>query len=108
MLDRMILQAPLHGRVHQTMTAPLPTAILLMASSSTLVGCSFVGAPSFDLFGAFFPAWMLCGLIGIVGAASARVVLTRPALNDAIPLQLAVCTAVGVIVALLAWMLLFR
>ena len=98
-----------YGGAHQTMTAPsLPTAVLLVTSSSTLMGCSFVGAPSFDLFGAFFPAWMLCGLVGIVGAAGARVVLTTPRLNDAVPLQLAVCTAVGVIVALLTWMVLFR
>jgi YtcA family len=72
------------------------------------MGCSSVGAPSFDLFGAFFPAWMLCALIGIVGAAGARAVLTTPRLNDTIPLQLAVCTSVGVIVALLTWMVLFR
>lgn len=72
------------------------------------MGCSSVGAPSFDLFGAFFPAWMLCALIGIVGAAGARAVLTTPRLNDTIPMQLAVCTSVGVIVALLAWMVLFR
>jgi hypothetical protein len=59
------------------------------------------------LFGAFFPAWMLCGLIGIVGAAGTRVVLTTPTLSDVIPFQLAVCTAAGVIVGLLAWMVLF-
>jgi hypothetical protein len=91
------------------MTAPsLPSAVLLAVSSSTLIGCSFVGAPSLTLFGAFFPAWMLCALIGIVAAAGARVVLATPRLNEAIPLQLAVCTAVGVIVALLTWMVLFR
>ena len=91
------------------MTAPLlPRAVLSIVSGSALAGCSLVGAPSFTLFGAFFPAWMLCGLVGIIGAAGARVVLTTPRLNEAIPLQLAVCTAVGVIVALLTWMLLFR
>lgn len=72
------------------------------------MGCSSVGAPSFDLFGAFFPAWMLCALIGIVAAAGARAVLTTPRLNETIPLQLAVCTSVGIIVALLSWMVLFR
>jgi len=65
-------------------------------------------APSFELFGAFFPAWMLCALIGIIGAASARVVLTSSIFNHSIPFHLAVCTAVGVIVALLVWMVLFR
>jgi hypothetical protein len=83
---------------------------LLAVTSCMLTGCSSVGAaPSFELFGAFFPAWMLCGVIGILGAASTRVVLTTPAFNDVvIPFQLAVCTAVGVIVGLLAWMVLFR
>lgn len=65
-------------------------------------------APSFELFGAFFPAWMLCALIGIIGAAGTRVVLTTPFFNHVLPFQLAVCTAAGVIVALLAWMALFR
>jgi hypothetical protein len=59
------------------------------------------------LFGAFFPAWMLCALIGIIGAASTRVVLTTTAVSGVIPFPLAVCTALGVIVALLTWMVLF-
>jgi hypothetical protein len=81
---------------------------LLMVASSLLAGCSFVDAPSFELFGAYFPAWMWCSLVGVVGAASTRVVLTSPAVDGMIPLQLAVCTAVGVIAALLTWMALFR
>ena len=34
---------------------------VLTFESVTLTGCSGGGAPSFDLFGAFFPAWLLCG-----------------------------------------------
>jgi hypothetical protein len=71
-------------------------------------GCSFTAAPSFELFGAYFPAWMSCGLIGIVGGAIARIVLTTPAVNGTIPLPLAVCTAVGVVASLLTWMVFFR
>jgi hypothetical protein len=78
-----------------------------MVMSCTLTGCSLAGAPSFTLFGAFFPAWMLCALIGIIGAAGTRLVLTTPGISDVVPFQLAVCTAVGVIVGLLAWMVLF-
>ena len=84
-----------------------PKPVLLGIPSCMLTGCSLAAAPSFELFGAYFPAWMLCALIGIVGAASTRVVLTTATLGDVIPFQLAVCTAVGVIVALLSWMALF-
>jgi hypothetical protein len=66
-----------------------------------------MGAPSFELFGAFFPAWMLCALIGVIGAAGTRVILTNPTFMDMIPFKLAACTAVGVIVGLLVWTILF-
>ena len=83
--------------------------VLVMVMSCVLAGCSFMEeAPSLELFGAYFPAWMLCGLIGIVGAASTRMILTAPAVNNTVPFQLAVCTAAGVIAALLTWMALFR
>lgn len=85
----------------------LPRAVLALVMSCMLSGCSRGAAPSFELFGAFFPAWMLCALIGILGAAGTRVVLTTPALNGGMPFQLGVCTALGVIVALFSWMLLF-
>jgi hypothetical protein len=67
-----------------------------------LGGCS-TGAPSFVLFGAFFPAWLLCGALGIVGAGVARAVLVASGLSDVLPYQLFVCTAVGLIVALCCW-----
>jgi hypothetical protein len=85
----------------------LEGAVLLVFTSCGLTGCS-TGAPAFELFGAYFPAWMWCALIGVLGAAGTRVALTTQAANDVIPLQLGVCTAVGVITALLTWIALFR
>jgi hypothetical protein len=77
-----------------------------MAASLQLVltSCSSGGAPSFTLFGAFFPAWLLCGIVGIVGAVVARVAFVSSGLANTLPYQLAVCTAIGVITALLVWL----
>jgi YtcA family len=72
----------------------------------SLSGCS-TAAPSFDLFGAFFPAWLLCAVIGIVGAIAARAAFVGTGLSSVVPLQLFVCTAIGVIVAVLTWLLWF-
>jgi hypothetical protein len=80
---------------------------LLTLEFMTLSGCSAGGAPSFDLFGAFFPAWLLCGLIGIAGAIAGRAVFVGTGLSNVVPFQLFVCTAIGVIVALMAWLLWF-
>ena len=46
------------------------TAVTLTAS-----GCS--RAPTFNILGSFFPAWILCGLIGIVLAAIVRALFVR-------------------------------
>jgi YtcA family len=80
------------------------TFALLSFECMTLTGCSGGSAPSFDLFGAFFPAWLLCGVIGVVGAIVARVVFVSTGLANTLPYQLAVCAAIGVITALLVWL----
>jgi hypothetical protein len=38
-------------------------------------GCS--RAPSFNILGSFFPAWILCGVLGILLAVGVRVVFVR-------------------------------
>ena len=89
----------------------LPRANMMFALMSlgliTLSGCSTASAPSFDLFGAFFPAWLLCGLIGVAGAIAARAGFVGTGLANAVPFQLFVCTAIGIIAAILVWLLWF-
>ena len=72
-----------------------------------LGGCADAGAPSFALFGAFFPAWMLCATIGILGAGLARAVFVGTGLTAVLPHQLIVCTAIGTIVGIAFWLLVF-
>ena len=72
-----------------------------------LGGCAVRGAPSFVLFGAYFPAWMFCGLIGILGAIIARIAMLATGLADLLPYQLFVCVAVGLVVGVAAWLLWF-
>lgn len=80
----------------------LPAPMLL-----SLSGCAAHGAPSFVLFGAYFPAWMLLSALGIFVAIGARALLIATGLAEALPLQLGVCTAVGIIGALCAWLVWF-
>ena len=48
-----------------------------------LAGCS--RAPSFDVFGSFFPAWMLCLAAGLVLTAASHWLLMRVHVTLAIP-----------------------
>ena len=73
----------------------------------SLGGCSEAGAPSLDLFGAFFPAWLLCAVIGVFVALGARILFAARNLTDVLPFQLSVCTSLGTIFALLVWLVWF-
>jgi len=52
--------------------AALAACVTAMLSAT---GCS--RAPSFNILGSFFPAWLLCGTLGILLAAVVRVVFVR-------------------------------
>ena len=79
-------------------------ALSVFIAPGILGGCASHGAPSFVLFGAFFPAWMLCALIGIFGAIAARGIFVAVGLNSVLPYQLFVCSSVGFVVAALVWL----
>jgi hypothetical protein len=92
-----------------SMRSPTEHAKVLLAPTLVLVlgGCSQSGAPSLVLFGAYFPDWMLCAVLGIVGAIVARVVLVATGLAVVLPYQLLVCSSIGLIFAILAWLIWF-
>jgi hypothetical protein len=55
------------------MRAAARGACVALVLSAT--GCS--RAPTFNLLGSFFPAWILCGVIGIVLTVAVRIFFVR-------------------------------
>ena len=53
---------------------------LLFAPQLLAAGCS--RAPTLNILGSFFPAWMLCGVIGILLAVLVRLFFVRIKLED--------------------------
>ncbi|WP_321954358.1 YtcA family lipoprotein [Paraburkholderia bannensis] len=80
------------------------TACSLLATAP-LAGCATHGAPSFALFGAYFPFWLTSAIAGVVGALVAHRVFVKTGWARAVPYQLSVCTALGVIVGVIVWLL---
>ena len=78
-----------------------------ISSALLLGGCAVQGAPSFSLVGAYFPDWMLCGMIGIAVAVTLRVVFVLTGLDAILSLRLFTYLSLGVIAALLAWLIWF-
>ena len=62
------------------------------------------GAPSIELAGAYFPAWLGCALVAVFGAILARAAMVVSGLAQVLPLQLFVCVSIGLLVAALVWL----
>jgi hypothetical protein len=75
--------------------------------ASTLSACEVRGAPSFVIAGSYFPGWMFCALIGVASAIAVRVGFVASGLAGVLPLQLFVCSAIGLCGGLVAWLLWF-
>ena len=76
-----------------------------IATALPVAACSY--APTMDLFGSYFPAWMLCAAIGIVAALIIRQILAVAGINDYVVAPLLTNASLAVSATLLAWLLWF-
>ena len=71
----------------------------------TVGGCS--AAPSQNILGSFFPAWVLCGAIGVATAVGCRILLVALKLDQHVVLPALTYLGVAVAVASLIWLVRF-
>jgi hypothetical protein len=81
--------------------------LLIAVICSGLSGCAAHSTPSFALFGAYLPAWMLVAAIGVCAAVATHVATVATGLGETIRLQLLHCTAIGVTTAVVWWLMWF-
>jgi hypothetical protein len=86
--------------IHRTRHLPAVPVLGLL-----LQGCTLHGAPSYEIFGAYFPLWLVSALVGFVGALIAHRIFVSTGYAQIIPFQLSVCLAIGLMVAVLFWLL---
>ncbi|ASD81939.1 hypothetical protein [Burkholderia gladioli] len=79
-------------------------AVLAPALSLPLAGCVSRGAPAYELFGAYFPLWLLSAVLGVIAAIVAHRVFVATGWAATVPYQLAVCSALGLVVAVIVWL----
>ena len=68
-------------------------------------GCSH--APTINLFGSFFPAWMLCAALGILAAVIVRQLLAVSGINEYVVAPLLTYSGLALTGTLLIWLFWF-
>ncbi|MDE1005700.1 MAG: hypothetical protein OSB38_08540 [Paraburkholderia fungorum] len=82
----------------------LPAVATVLTLSLSLQGCALRGAPSYEIFGAYFPLWLVSAVAGFVGAVIAHRIFVSTGWAQIVPYQLSVCLAIGLTVAVLFWL----
>jgi hypothetical protein len=76
-----------------------------VASTLLVAGCS--RAPSFNILGSFFPAWILCGLIGILLAAVTRLFFVRIKLESQLSPMILVYPCLAAFFTFTLWLIFY-
>jgi len=92
-----------HSLMRPTRLSPCLSGLVFLATA----GCSLRGAPSFPIAGAYFPDWMVCGLVGVATSIGLRVLFLLTGLDALLSFRLFTYVALGVIAALSVWTLVF-
>ena len=82
------------------------TAGLLLVGVIPLAGCQH--APSVDVLGSFFPAWLLCLALGILLAAGTRFLLLAVHLEDALSPPIVMYPCLTALFTFGLWLLIFH
>ncbi len=79
---------------------------LLMVGVLRLTGCQ--RAPSIDVLGSFFPAWLLCLILGILLTAGSRFLLLAVHLEEALSPPIVMYACLTAMFTLGLWLLFFH
>jgi hypothetical protein len=86
---------------------PLRIAAIMLCAPVILsvTGCS--RAPSFNILGSFFPAWILCGVIGILLTVGVRILFVRVNFEQELSPLILVYPCLAAFFTFLVWLLFF-
>ena len=72
-----------------------------------LQGCGFAASPSLPFYGAYFPSWLLCAALGVLGYVLSAMLLIRLGIDEGIPMRtlvyIALACLIGFAVAAMAF-----
>src|SRR5271169_3800437 len=89
------------GAVKRRLAATACGALMVTAT-----GCS--RAPTFNILGSFFPAWILCGVLGILLAVVVRIVFVRAKFEQELSPLILFYPCLALFFTFSIWLLFFR
>ena len=64
-----------------------------------LQSCEFTVSPSLPFYGAYFPFWLFCAALGVLGSVLVRMLLIRLSVDEGIPFRTLVYISLACLIA---------
>jgi hypothetical protein len=91
----------------QTQAGSLRTAAIAASAMPVLLATGCSRAPSFNILGSFFPAWILCSLLGILLTGAVRVLFVRMNFEQELSPLILIYPCLAALFTFLIWLLFF-
>ncbi len=78
-------------------------AAVTLAFVAALTACS--ASPSRNILGSYFPTWMICALLGLLGVVVLRAVFGKAGIDAALPMPVVVYLCMWIAMTLAIWLL---
>jgi hypothetical protein len=85
---------------------PPPDIFLLSVALLFFGGCAH--SPTLDVYGSYFPAWIVCIVTGIVITVIARLLLVAAGINEYMRFKQALYCCMAVFFTLAVWLIFFK
>ncbi len=85
----------------------LRTAVLAACAAAMVLATGCSRAPTFNILGSFFPAWILCGVIGILLTVGVRILFVRTKFEQELSPLIVVYPCLAAFFTFLIWLLFF-
>ncbi len=85
---------------------PLRTKFLLLPTVLFMGGCAY--SPTVDVVGSYFPAWMLCIILGLASTIIVRLLLIGLGIYPHLRLKPLVFSCLSIFFTLAVWLVFFK
>jgi hypothetical protein len=82
-------------------------AAVAVSSAAALLAAGCSRAPTFNILGSFFPSWIVCGVLGILLAAAARLFFVRIRLETELSPLILVYPCLAAFFTFTLWLIFF-
>ena len=84
----------------------LQTKLLILPTTLLMSGCAY--SPTVDVVGSYFPAWMMCIILGLISAIIVRLLLIGFGIYPHLRLKPVIFSCMAVFFTLIIWLGFFK